>query len=288
MEKWLKYSRSIAICLVVTTIFSCDTVVEPAIVTKDYSDLVLEREENAYYEAGIERGYAQGSEKQLQFLDSVTIKYPNYSNGWYERGVWELKTGNIIQYFQYMDKATEMDPEEHLGWRANIKMRFTRDYEGALKDYYDLLELMNAEDYPARAESSRYSMGQIYYQLGEYEKAIENLDISIRLVADDIGEEWVDVYTFYFRGICYYELGKYEEAILDLNKSIKYYEECSEAYYYRALAEYNLNRLEAAKESIAQAKHQFKRGYFRDESYIEVFAPVFMKDILTLEEKINS
>ena len=54
------------------------------------------------------------------------------SDAWMERSVSFNKAGDFKKGFEYLDKAVELEPESHLGYRGWIRLRKMRDYDKAL------------------------------------------------------------------------------------------------------------------------------------------------------------
>jgi hypothetical protein len=77
--------------------------------------------------------------------------------------------------------------------------------------------------------------GEYYYDLGEYQKAIEYYSEAIRL-----NPEYVVAYNN--RGSAYYFLGQYERAIEDFDEAIRLNPEYVVAYINRGMAYYNLDQ----------------------------------------------
>jgi tetratricopeptide (TPR) repeat protein len=57
------------------------------------------------------------------------------SDAWMERSVAFNKAGDFEKGFEYLNKAVELDPKLHLGYRGWIRLRKMRDYDKALQDF---------------------------------------------------------------------------------------------------------------------------------------------------------
>ena len=139
--------------------------------------------------------------------------------------------------------AIELDPADYrsLNRRGNSYLDL-RDYDAALADYqvavainndtpyiqynnmglvYDnlgqpdeALEQYNlALDFNPDYGASLNNRGNIFYDRGDYERAIEDYE---RAIAVDYDAKYI---PYFNRGISYFELGQYDQALADLNRS---------------------------------------------------------------------
>ena len=110
---------------------------------------------------------------------------------------------------------------------------FTKLKEDAKKlaDKVDDIFPSNDTDIPIKGDpydaNTYYTRGYSYYELDEYEKAVEDFSEAIELDPYN-----ADVY--YNRGVSYYRLGKYGEAVDDCTKAIHLEPDHAMAYYGRA------------------------------------------------------
>ncbi len=71
--------------------------------------------------------------------------------------------------------------------------------------------------------------GEIYYNSGDYEAALQNFTTLI-----DMFPDYQDAY--YARGLCFYDLELFDEAIGEFTQAIELYSECSDFYHQRGNA----------------------------------------------------
>jgi tetratricopeptide (TPR) repeat protein len=57
------------------------------------------------------------------------------SDVWMEKSVSLNKAGDFNKGFEYLDKAVQLEPKKHLGYRGWIRLRKLRDYDKALIDF---------------------------------------------------------------------------------------------------------------------------------------------------------
>ncbi|MBG7610769.1 tetratricopeptide repeat protein, partial [Polaribacter sp. BAL334] len=97
----------------------------------------------------------------------------NNSDAWMERSVSYNKSGDFKQGFEYLNKAVELNPTSHLGYRAWIRLRKIRDYDKALADFDRLDSLTpNFVDAPW-GENIDFLRGECYFGIKDYRKAID-------------------------------------------------------------------------------------------------------------------
>ncbi|MBA5629234.1 tetratricopeptide repeat protein [Moheibacter lacus] len=229
----------------------------------------------------------QGSEIQQIYYDSVLYVDPNNANTWWEKSTWEIKIGNYIKYFEYMNKAVELDPGAHLGWRGAVKLYYLHDYDGALKDFFDLKKLYpNATSLAARGEDLDFLIGSAYWQKNDFEEAIKYFNKSIS--ENKNGEEWADVYTFVYLGICYNETGEKDSAKIQFEKALKYYKQCVDAYYYLSKIYLEEGNKVVALNHINNAIDYADKGFIKQDSYRDVLGQIYYSDLTDLRNSIRS
>ena len=86
---------------------------------------------------------------------------------------------------------------------------------------------------------SYYNRANAYRDKVDFDKAIEDFSMQIRLQPDDAE-------TYYDRGKIYGEKGEYDKAVEDFSKSIELHPEFTEAYAKRALAYFRMDKFESA------------------------------------------
>ncbi|MBM3309819.1 MAG: AAA family ATPase, partial [Candidatus Altiarchaeales archaeon] len=102
-------------------------------------------------------------------------------------------------------------------------------------------------------EHEYHNLGNDYYKIGEFDKAIEHYNKALEIRPDLLE-------TFFNRGLAYTRKGLYDKAIEDLNKVIELNPNLAEAYYTRGLVyEY--------KQDYTQAINEYNRALQVDPSY---------------------
>lgn len=205
------------------------------------------------------------------------IPNPDYEL-YHELSVQNTKNGNYKLAFQYLDIAAKLNPEVY-GYYGWVMLYYFRDYERALKylEKYDSLT-PNFSDFP-EGENINHLKGMAYMNLKKYNRAIEEFDKYIQETSLKSGEDWVEVSTFYYKGLCFQFQKKYEDAIINYNKAIKYNDSFTEVYYQKGYCHIALGEKTNAKDNFQKSKELFQIGLKKQDVYIEIFHPVYIQDI---------
>mgnify|MGYP000965588936 FL=1 len=206
------------------------------------------------------------------------IKKPE-DNVYHAISVQNTKNGNYNIAIDALEKAYKINPDEmgdYYGW---VLLYYYHDYKKAitiLNKYDDLTP--NFSDYPV-GECIHYLKGLAYKELGNFELALKEFDLSIKYAIEDHDESWIDYQILLNRGITLFYQNKNEEAITEFERVIKNYNECSEAFYFKGLALVNLNKKVEACSSLTKSLELIKKGYKSFDSYVELFHEIYEQDI---------
>jgi len=191
------------------------------------------------------------------------------------------KAGDFHKGFIYLNKAVELNPSSHLGYRGWIRLRKIRDYDNALSDFNRLDSLTpNFVDAPW-GEDIDFLRGECYFGKKDYQKAIELFNQNIQ----NQKEDWVDIHSFVYLGLCKYELGNYEKSIDEFLRALKQSENIPESYFGLARAYQKLGEIEKAKENILKAEENI--GYKRDDIYNEFLNEIYLSEIIEFKELLD-
>tara|TARA_B100000809_G_C15139322_1_gene532273 strand:+ start:1499 stop:2395 length:897 start_codon:yes stop_codon:yes gene_type:complete len=212
-------------------------------------------------------------EYALSKRDTIT------DNDYHAWSVQNTKNGNYIIAIEKLEKAMKINPREESAYYGWLLLYYYRDYEKALAiikqhDAYT----PNFSDAPM-GEDVHYLKGLCQMQLNNYGEAVDEFNIYINNLAVTHGENFVDVYTFVQKGRCLTRLGKFEEAIDSFKKAIKYYEDCTEAYYFMGLTQLEMNKKTLACVNFNIALNMIKKGYKSSDTYIEYFHEIYPQQI---------
>lgn len=191
------------------------------------------------------------------------------------------KAGDFHTGFIYLNKAVELNPTSHLGYRGWIRLRKIRDYDNALSDFERLDSLTpNFVDAPW-GEDIDFLRGECYFGKKNYQKAIELFNRNIK----NQKEDWADIHSFVYLGHCEYELGNYEKSITEFQRALKQSESVPESYFGMAKAYRKLGETEKAKDNILKAEEIIH--YKRDDVYNEFLNEIYLSEVLEFKELLN-
>lgn len=126
------------------------------------------------------------------------------------KGVVSLKTGTDWSFQQGVDAQKR------------------GQYEAALYHYNDYVK--SRMHSPENLAAAYNNMGNIYLDMKEYDRALQNYDKAIEMAGEDNAPYLLQ------RGVYFVDRGQYDEAITDLDKVLYREPESGRAYYYRGLA----------------------------------------------------
>ena len=224
--------------------------------------------------------HMQGSYLSQSMFDILKFQDPENAEIPFEQSIPFNKRGEYAQGFQLLDAAVEKDPLAHLGYRGYMKLRFLRDYEGALQDFNRLDTLTpGVVDTPWGED--------IDFLRGEAHIGLKNCDIAagfFRKSIENQGKEWADLQNFVYLGMCAYSSGDFQKAIEILNESLEISEYTAEVHYWLARTYLETENLDQAQEHLALARQNLK--YKRENPYNEYLNEVYLEDLQRLEENM--
>lgn len=225
------------------------------------------------------------NKERIETAKELSQKIENFesndSDEYMEYSVHLNKSGDFENGFKYLNKAVELDPELHLGYRGWIRLRKMRDYDKALIDFERLDSLTpNFIDAPW-GENIDFLRGECYFGKKNYKKAIELFNLNVK----NNKEDWVDIHTFIYLGLCEYELGNYEKAISEFERALTQSKYTTESFFGISKAYYKLGNIERAKENILEAEKNIH--YKREDVYNEFLNEIYLSEILEFKEQLN-
>jgi tetratricopeptide (TPR) repeat protein len=198
-------------------------------------------------------GHYQFSKEFQEVLDESIAIDSSFAYAYREKSVAYLKSGDFITWKQLMDKAVYYDLKDNLGYRAACRYDFFKDYKGAIEDIelleksvnynlghspngdYHLIiikglcyraigqELKGLRIIESKIQEEGYRpgiydylhLGVLYFNQGEYEKAIETFELQHE--RNDIAE------SHYYAAFAYSKLNSQQEKIRELEESKRLY-----------------------------------------------------------------
>jgi len=200
---------------------------------------------------------------------------PEYSDAYRAKSVAYLKTGDFITWKQLMDKAVELNPVEHLGYRGWCRFQFFRDYQGAIADIERLDRL--TEHNIGYSQNGMYHLNVAkalcYKMLGEKQKAIAIIKDQIQADVDKVG-----LYDYLHLGVLYLETNRFEKAKIVFNQQILEYD-CAENRYYLAMAHKAMNHSENYIENIRLARFLYRQNRVMADPYTHQVDKIYGSEI---------
>lgn len=228
--------------------------------------------------------YPLGEKEKIEKRKEVSQQIEDFgsSKEYMEYSVLLNKAGDFGTGFKYLNKAVELDPKLHLGYRGWIRLRKMRDYDEALADFDRLDSLTpNFVDAPW-GEDIDFLRGECYFGKKDYPKAIKLFSRHIK----NQKEGWADIYSFVYLGLCEYELGNYQKAISEFQRALNQFEYTPEAYFGTAKAYEKMGDVEKAREYTIKAENNMH--YKRDDVYNEFLNEIYLSEILKFKQQLNN
>ena len=210
--------------------------------------------------------------------DSIT------AGNWQTYSVQNTKNGNYAEAIQALDKSLGINAKEIEGYYAWVLLYYYRDYEKALKhlNHYDDLTLQTV-DAPV-GENIHFLKGLCYYQLNQYQKAIQEFEVNEKFEVSHFGKKNCNTYIYFYIARCYEKQKNNKQAEDYYKKAIKQSQFPVEANYYLGLLTLKNNKLQHGKKYLKQSLNFIKQGYKQQDIYIELFDEVYQVQV---EEALN-
>lgn len=212
---------------------------------------------------------------QLQFDKAIEL-CPSFDYAYFEKAVPYLKRGDFITWRKLIDKAVELNPTGHLGYRGWCKYQFVRDYIGAIKDLEKLDSLLSYDiGYSINGDYQlNIAKALCYKALGQKIKAVE-------IIENQLAQKGYTpmTYDYLHLGVLKMETGDTDGGIEYLKKSIEFNDYLAEPYYYLGLIYKKQNLTKEFKENMEKAKTYYLKGYKRFDPYTHPMDKVYLADI---------
>ncbi|MBA5629239.1 tetratricopeptide repeat protein [Moheibacter lacus] len=218
----------------------------------------------------------QGTYLSQTIFDILIWQYPNYSNAYMEKSVAFNKRGEYSKGFSLLNKAVDIDPSNHLGYRGWLRLVKLKDYKGAIGDLERLDSLTpNFEDYPW-GENIHYLLGICYNGLGDFKRAKYEYNIYFNSEKDST---YLNSMAFVYYGNILLEQDSLNKANDLFNIAIKIDKYRTEAYYLKGIYYKKINELDSSNINLKKALKLYDDGYKNQDSYNEVFQEIYRNDI---------
>ncbi|QBO58418.1 tetratricopeptide repeat protein [Chryseobacterium salivictor] len=213
-----------------------------------------------------------------QFIFAKLIKdFPTYSDAFFEKSVPYNKRGFYYEGFQLLNRAVDLNPKEHLGYRGWIKLNKLKDYQGAIKDF-EKLDSLTPNYFDVNGGSINYLLAAAYQGAGNFEKSRTFYE---KLFKADEKQYPIFPISYVNYGILLGNMGLHRLAIkqfdISLNKSNYKF---AESYYNKALIYKKLGEKDSVQILLKRALDSYDQGYKINDIYNEAFNELYRDDII--------
>jgi tetratricopeptide (TPR) repeat protein len=230
-----------------------------------------------YYKIG--RSLSQGSKDSQYFFDSSIKTDSTFSYGYFEKSVPFNKRGDYAKGFELLNKAVELNPKMHLGYRGWLRLIKLKDYKESISDLQKLKKIKSKHTYKAWGQNINFLIGISYLGMKNYVIAIEYFNFAINENSFEI-----DLNHHLYNAIALFEIADFEQSIQNLKFCINHNKNFTEAYYYLGINYSSLNKKTEARINFNIALSLYLRGFKNKNPYNEVFMELYLSDI---KEKLD-
>jgi tetratricopeptide (TPR) repeat protein len=222
------------------------------------------------------QGAGQGTkESQLQFDKAIEL-CPAFDYAYFEKAVPYLKRGDFITWKKLIDKAVELNPTGHLGYRGWCRYQFIKDYKGAIEDIEKLESLIRSDiGYCINGDYHlNIAKALCYKALGQKNKAIE-------IMEDQLSKKEYSPmpYDYLHLGVLKMETNNLEDAIIIFKQSIQLNPYLADHYYYLGLAYKRKRLMNEYRTNLERAKTLYLNAQGRLDFYTHPMDKIFLSDI---------
>lgn len=229
-----------------------------------------------------EAGKFQGSAYSQEKFDKAIALCPTLDQAWFQKSIPYLKRGQFVEWKKLIDRAVELNPLSHLGYRAWCRYQFLRDYRGAMADL-ERLDSLTAFDigYSVNGDYHlKIALAICYKEDGQVQKGIAVIE-DFKKSKEYVRGPYEDLHL----GVMKYLVKDYTGAQTAFNKQIVYNDYQAENYYYLALIAKELNNKEDVVTYLEKAKSFYQAGKHLQDPYTHHSDRVFLEEIELLLKK---
>ena len=223
------------------------------------------------------KGHYQFSKEYQTVLDKSIEIDPTFDYAYWAKSIAYLKSGDFVTWKKLIDKAVELKPKEHLGYRGWCRYQFFRDYKGAIEDIEKLDSLVDYDI--GQSQNGTYhlniSKGLCYKAIGEKDKAMAILEKQIKLNEE---ENFVGAYDYLHLGVLYLETEKLEKAVETFKKQSEN-NQLAENQYYLAMTYLKLDKPTEYKSCLDKAKELYIVERRMTDPYSNPMDKIYLKNI---------
>lgn len=221
------------------------------------------------------KGHYQFSREYQEALDRAIEKCDYFSDAYRHKSVAYLKSGDFLNWKKLMDKAVELDPKEHLGYRGWCRYQFFRDYQGAIDDIEKLDSLIDYDiGFSVNGDYHLNIAKAICY------KALNQKEKAIRIILDQLADEnhLVGIYDYLHLGKLYLETNQLEKAKIALIRQSEENNLAENQFYLSMVFKMQKDR-EAYLNCLRKAKSLYLAGKKMFDPYTSPMDKVYLQEI---------
>ncbi len=198
------------------------------------------------------------------------------------------RRGYHKKFYQFCNRAVELDPLGNIGYRGYLYLYYFRDYQKALDDF-DATDILtpNQVDYP-QSLSVDYLRGICYLKIKNYEKSIFYFDKHIQLETEKVGVNYINSKTFLFKGIAHMKLKDFDAALKTFNTGLEVDEQNADLLLWTSKIHLEKGDKKTALRYVKEARKQFMKENHNSRYVVEEFFQTYIQDIEELELRIYS
>ena len=223
------------------------------------------------------KGLYQFTKEYQMILDEAIEIDPTFDYAYWAKSIAYLKSGDFVTWKKLIDKAVQLNPKEHLGYRGWCRYQFFADYEGAIADIEKLDSLITWDIGFSQDGTYHLNMakGLWYRAIGDKNKALQVLESQIKI---NEKEGNIGQFDYLHLGVLYLDMGRFEDAIeiFELQSAKTNY---AENHYYLALAYKQQGNMGAYRSALAKAKQLYNKGSRMTDTYYHPMDKIYWKDI---------
>ena len=224
------------------------------------------------------RGHYQFSREYQTYLDKALAIDPNFDYAYRAKSVAYLKSGDAINWKILIDKAVDLNPEEHLGYRGWCRYQFFRDYKGAIEDIERLSAMVDYDiGYSANGDYHLEIARALCY------KALGQPEVAIRIIEKHLENQSATKYDHLHLGVLYFEARDYERAKqqLGLQQNLN---DVAETHYYFAKILLMEGKKSAAMQEWHLADNLYRSSMKMSDPYTHPMDQIYYQDLMTLRQ----
>ncbi|MEO0330598.1 MAG: hypothetical protein AAF223_02785 [Bacteroidota bacterium] len=216
-----------------------------------------------------------GDESFQNYLLSAIELCPKFHHAYFELSVNYAKRGLMHEWVKLIDKAVEISPIDHLGWRGWYHWFFMNNYEKAIADI-DSLDVLVDGDLGTTGDGLYHLniLKELCYKgLGKVERAIQIIEACVKDEEYNQGS-----YDYLHLGVLYLEHRQPTKALAAFEKQ-NLYNEISEGYFYSAKAYLQLGNTKRVIDFLNLALKAYDRDLAMYDPYRQLTDEIYRVDI---------